>query len=185
LKTIIRMMLVFWVLGIFYPQISKTNISYHNVLPSMPSLRANQVVNDSTGEMNTQDYVEMLEELFALDISEQSKVKAIKEAFRLGQLKNLSVIKEDCLEFFETSLILKCMEVELVKIKRADLLSIPGNVADIFLGSCIKMESYNDEKICYETIIHKFLPRVAKIEATKCLEISELLEKVFCYRRIL
>ena len=185
MKTFIRMMMVSWVLGIIYPQISKTNISYHNVIPNIPPLGVNQLVNDTNGEMKTQDYVEILEELFSLDISEHSKIKAIKEAFRLGQLKNLSVIKEDCLEFSETSLILKCMEMELVKIKRADLLSIPGNVSDIVLGSCLKMESYNDEKVCYESIIYKYFSRVVKSEALKCLEISVPLEKVYCYREIL
>ena len=185
MKTFIKMMIVFWVLGLFYPQISKTNISYQNIIPHMPPLGAYQVVNDTNGEMQTQDYVEILEELFVLDISEYSKIKAVKEAFRLGQLSNLSVIKEDCLEFSETSLILKCMEMELVKIKRADLLSIPGNVSDIVLGACLKMESYNDEKVCYESIIYKFLSRGVKSEALKCLEISVPLEKVYCYREIL
>src|SRR3989339_350083 len=159
MKTFIKMMMVFWVLGIIYPQISKTNISYHNLITSAPSSMDDiRLMSETNQEMNTLDYIEILDELLGLEnISEHSKIKSLKEAWRLGQLKNLNVIKDDCLEFSETALILKCMEMEIRKIKRADLLSIPGNVSDMVLGACLKMETYNDEKICYESLIHKFL----------------------------
>jgi len=182
-KTFIRMMMVFWVLGIICPQISKTNISYHNIIT--PPLHATQTVIEASVEMNALDYFEILDEIFSLDISEHSKIRSIKEAYRQGQLDSLGAIKDDCIELSETPTILKCMGLELIKIKRSDLLSIPGKISDIILGACLKMETYSDESVCYESLVNKFLSVQVKSEATKCMEISVPLERVYCYRKIL